>query len=300
MVPERVMSAATPASTCAPAADPLAAYMQFTTLQGRAVNTTYNRQRVLTRLAGALPVPLADATAGQLYDWRSGLGVSNATAAGYLSHVQEFYRWLVRTGQRADDPSAGLPVPKVPRRLPHPIGEADLEHALETAPGRIRLWLVLAGWAGLRAFDISGLRIEDIILDAANPVLILITKGGNERAVPLCGFAVTEVRAAGLPARGWVAPRRDGKPGHTSAGLVSRLCNEHLHDCGITATLHKLRHRFLTEAYRESQDLLAVQELAGHASPATTAPYVKVAGTRGAAIVNALPVPGATRKDGQP
>lgn len=293
------MSAAMPASTCAPADDPLAAYIQFTVLQGRAVNTTCHRQRILTRLAAALPVPLAEATASQLYEWRSGLGVSNATAAVYLSHVQEFYRWLVRTGRRTDDPSAGLPVPKVPRRLPHPIGEADLAHALETAPGRIRLWLVLAAWCGLRAFDISGLRIEDILLDAADPVLILITKGGSERAVPLCEFAVAEIRAAGLPPRGWVAPRRDGKPGHASAGLVSRLCNEHLHGCGITATLHRLRHRFGTEAYRESQDLLGVQELMGHASPSTTVGYVKVAGTRGAAIVSALPVPGAKRKDGK-
>jgi site-specific recombinase XerD len=43
---------------------------------------------------------------------------------------------------------------------------------------------------------------------------------------------------------------------------------------GITA--HQLRHRFATAAYAHQRDLRAVQELLGHASPATTARYTAV------------------------
>ena len=41
---------------------------------------------------------------------------------------------------------------------------------------------------------------------------------------------------------------------------------------GLTA--HALRHAFATRAYRATRDLLAVQELLGHARPDTTRGYI--------------------------
>ena len=61
------------------------------------------------------------------------------------------------------------------------IGAALLS-ALDSAPPRIRLWLVLAAWCGLRAREIALLRAESIRLDAEPPFLIVSSesaKGGS-------------------------------------------------------------------------------------------------------------------------
>ena len=254
---------------------------------------------------------MTEATAGELYAWRDSLRVADATAANYMSQIKEFYRFLVATGYRPDDPSAGIPVPVTPRRLPRPIPEADLMRALECAPERIRLMIVLAAWCGLRCKELANLRREHIRDTAENPVVVIVigaAKGKRERAVPMNEFVVDEVRAARLPKTGYVFPRLDsaaprfygnqhlsgrlgGRAGPLSPWMVSRLIGEHLHGCGIGATAHQLRHRFGTVSYSVSEDLLAVQQLMGHSHPSTTSLYVEVAGKRGAEIVGALPVP---------
>jgi integrase/recombinase XerC len=263
-------------------------------LRGQTPDTVYCRRRALARLAAALPVPVLDATAADLADWRAGLSVGPGTVVGYVSHAREFYAWAITAGLITENPAADLPVPPLPRRLPRPIGEQDLFAAIAGAPDRIRPWLVLAGWAGLRAKEIAGLRRENV-LDRVSPPLLIVahdaTKGRTERAVPLCAFALRELLAAGLPASGWVFRRRDDQPGPNRPWIVSQLCNEYLHGLGITATLHQLRHRFGTETYRGRRDLRLVQELLGHASPSTTAGYAAVDQADAADVVEHLAVP---------
>ena len=61
--------------------------------------------------------------------------------------------------------------------------------------------------------------------------------------------------------------------------------------CGFAATLHQLRHRFGTAAYDVDHDLRVVQELMGHATPATTALYAAISSASAVATVQALPAP---------
>ena len=259
--------------------------------------TTINRRRLLLarlhRETGLTPLTLP---AVILAEWRAELTVADASAANYVSHLRAFYAWAYASGLRADDPAAQLPVPTIGRRLPHPIGEDDLTRALASAPDRIRLWLVLAGWCGLRAKEIALLRVEDIHLTAGRPYLKVTRragKGGRERIVPLSPFVIGEIKAARLPLRGWAFARHDGQPGPNQPHTISKLCNNHLHALGITATLHWGRHRCGTMAYQGTHDLRAVQELLGHASPTTTAGYAEISGDATIAAVLALPAPGA-------
>jgi integrase len=187
-----------------------------------------------------------------------------------------------------------VPVPRVGRRLPRPISEADLFTALRQAPPRIRPLLVLAAWAGLRAKEIARLRRQHVLDTARPPVLLVVhdaTKGRSERIVPLSDFVLGELRLHGLPASGWMFSRHDGAPGPNTPHMISLLCNQHLHDCGIAATLHQLRHRFGTVAYAASHDLRMVQELLGHADPQTTALYTAYDQADAARVVQALPSP---------
>ena len=52
---------------------------------------------------------------------------SAATVGRKLSGVRAFFRYLLREGRIERDPSAGLPAPKQPARLPRPLSVDDCE-----------------------------------------------------------------------------------------------------------------------------------------------------------------------------
>ena len=260
--------------------------------KGRAPTYIYSRKLHIRRLAAALPVPLLDATRAHILTWRAAMPHTAGGVCGYVSHARQFYAWALTQGLIDNNPADSIPVPRKPRRLPRPIAETDLMAALEAAPPRIRMWIVLAAWCGLRACEIAYLRAECIRLgDGVLLVAADATKGHREHAIPLCDFAAAELAAAGLPIRGWTFRRADGQRGPNKPWRVSQLANEYLHDCGIAASLHQLRHRFGSQTYRGTHDLRAVQEMMGHSSPVTTAGYAELHNESAIAAVAALPVP---------
>lgn len=203
-----------------------------------------------------------------------------------------FFRWLQEEGLRPDDPARRLVAPMLPERLPRPIPEDRLARALGSAPPRIRPMLVLAGWAGLRACEIALLR-RDRVYETREPPVILVaagaTKGRRERYVPMSDFVLAELLPV-LPAAGWVFRRARGH-GPISPDYASHLCNQFLHESGLTETLHQLRHRFATAALDASSDVRKVQELLGHRHLSSTAIYTRVTGTAAYATVQAIPHP---------
>jgi integrase/recombinase XerC len=261
-------------------------------LLGRAESTIYARRRALARTAAGLQVPLTEATAADLMAWRRGLRVAPETIAQYVSHVQEFFAFLLSAGRVAINPAAGIPVPEIGRRLPRPISEPDLMRAMADPPPRIRPWLVLAGWTGLRAKEIALLRREHV-LDGVRPPVLLVaagaTKGRRERIVPISAFVIRELPITSRS--GYLFRRGDGGGGPNTPQIVSQLAAAYLHDLGLADTLHHLRHRFGTMLYRQTRDLRLVQELLGHANPATTAGYAAYDQVSAVAAVAALPVP---------
>lgn len=279
----------------------IADHLRYMTLLGLSEGSVYARARALHRMARSMTGPLTTASAADVLAWRKSLTVSDDAVVHYVSHARAFYRWLVREGCREDNPADGVPVPRLRKRLPRPIGEEDLAYAVASANARVRPWLILAAWCGLRAKEIALLRWASV-LDTAEPPLILVahdaTKGRKERAVPLHEFAAAELAA--LPGRraGYVFRRHDGRPGHNQPWLVSNLANDHLHACGSAATLHQLRHWFGTNTYRAKRDLRVVQELMGHESPSTTAGYAAFDRAEAIEAVNSLPVPTALRPVG--
>lgn len=206
-----------------------------------------------------------------------------------LAHLRSFYKWCVLNGKRNDDPTLPLKRPKVPRRLPRPISEADLEVAVGCAPERVRPMLMLAAFAGLRAKEIAGVRGQDVQWEMDPPVLVVEEqKGGDIGSVPLP--PVLADMLAGMPRSGWLFPRRDGVKGPLEPHMVSKLCNDHLHSLGISHTLHTLRHRYGTQVYRASgRDLRLTQELLRHRSPVSTAIYTWCDPSEGYQVVSALP-----------
>lgn len=254
-------------------------------------STVDQRRRALIRLRRYLGHRLLDATTDELLGFLDRPLTPEGRAAE-LCHLAGFYRWAVQDGLLEVDPTVRIPRPKLPRRRPRPMPDVDVARALAGAPDRVRPWLYLAAYAGLRACEISGLRTSDLCWDAQPAVLLIqAQKGGDQASVPMGKALIEALRDCGLPTSGWLFPRRDGRPGPTPPHLVSRHSNDYLHSIGIAHTLHTLRHWFGTNVYRANgRDLRQTQELLRHRTPATTALYTFVDPGEAVQTVNQLPL----------
>jgi len=269
------------------------AHLRWMRLRGLSRDTITQRTGVLRRLAAHCDgKPLLDITETELTEWGDDLAsrLAVATRAVYVSNVREFYAWCYKEHRIPADPAANLPVPRVPGRKPRPITEEKLVLAIESGGVRVRCWLVLAAWCGLRAKEIAYLQAQNLRL-TDDPPYILVTqaKGGGERIIPVNDYVISELRRFPRPAKGMMWKTFDGRP--VSPNLVSKVCNDHLHSLGIQDTLHSLRHRFGTQVQRAVHDLRITQELMGHTTPATTAGYAAVADIDKYRAVTALPAP---------
>jgi len=202
----------------------------------------------------------------------------------YIGAIAGFHRWCVVNGHATNDPSLGVVRPKLPRRYPRPARTVDLVDAIEHASLRMRAWLCLAAYSGLRCKEIAGLRVDDVFLDQKPPVFHLReTKGDKDRVVPIAEEVLRALEAYTMPIAGFVFPALlpNGQP--TKRALrphqVSDDINRYLHGRGIAATAHQLRHWFGTELYRRTRDLKLVAELMGHAKVETTSLYVALVPT---------------------
>jgi len=270
--------------------EPVAEHLAYLRLRSLSPATITQRRYCLSRLAGVTGADLTDLLAlvpADLDLWQRQIAhLSPRYRTSQITHVSEFYRWAVHNRLLTESPCDGLVRPQLPRAVPHPISEDDLTMAISCAPARLRLMLVLAAYAGLRAGEISRLDRQDIQDNAYPPVAIVAGKGNRERIVPLSSRVMMELRAHGLPHRGPLFPRF--QPGSNSPARISRLCGQYLHGMGMGESLHALRHRFATATYQRSKDLRAVQSLMGHSSPTQTAAYAAYSSVAAVAAVEAI------------
>jgi integrase len=203
-----------------------------------------------------------------LVDWLGAQPWALETRRSVRSSLRGFYAWGVSTARVAASPAELLPsIPQKPP-APRPASEDAYTLALARADDRVRHMLRLAAEHGLRRGEVGRGHSRDVVRDLLGWSLRVRGKGDRLRIVPLTDDVADELRA--LPA-GYAFPGNEH--GHLSAWWVGRLVARLLPD-GLT--MHTLRHRFATQAYAGSRDLLAVQQLLGHSSPATTRLYVRV------------------------
>lgn len=240
----------------------------FLRAAGRAETTIETRISHIGHLGRAMRCGPWEVTGADLLAWTGGQTWARETRRSVRASVRGFYRWGMEAGLISEDPSTVLPAvtPGAPR--PRPAPDEVYRRALAEADPRTRLILRLAGEAGLRRAEIAVIHSEDLQEDLVGWSLMVHGKGAKVRVVPLPTHLGLELVHAGP---GWVFPGEAG--GHLSPRWVGKLAARALPDGW---TLHTLRHRFATAAYSVERDLLAVQQLLGHSSPATTQRYVAV------------------------
>ncbi len=206
-----------------------------------------------------------------------------------VSSIRAFFRFLDARKMIADNPSALLRAPKLPRKLPRflTVDQAMslMDLPAESSPKGIRdrAILELLYGAGLRVSELVSLDLVD--LDLGERTVRVMGKGRKERIVPF-GEHVRDALSRWLMARGVF-----GKAGPTCNALlvngsgkrlsvrtVQRMVGRTTGQLGTSEGLgpHAIRHTYATHLLGGGAGLREIQELLGHASLTTTQKYTHV------------------------
>ena len=178
--------------------------------------------------------------------------------------------------------------PKIPRSLPKPIAEGDIELLIEELKKiSKKSWVQKRNIALLYLLYGCGLRINEALsitkshlIDKSS--LTILGKGNKERLVPVLDIVANSLEnylkeiPYDLPSDVSIFVGDRGNPLKASA-FQRDLKNARV-NLGLpkTATPHSLRHSFATHLLKNGGDLRIIQELLGHSSLSTTQIYTEV------------------------
>ena len=210
-----------------------------------------------------------------------------------LSSLKRLFRYLLRQGKIATDPTLQIDTPKLPRTLPRTLTEQDVELLLaapdvETPLGlRDRTMFEVLYASGLRVSELVSLRISQVSMDMG--IVRVMGKGNKERLVPLGEEALDWLRRYMTDGRGVLLGKQVSDDLFITARGESMtrqmfwyLIKKHARNGGLHKALspHTLRHAFATHLLNHGADLRVVQLLLGHADISTTQIYTHVARER--------------------
>ncbi|CNB21472.1 site-specific tyrosine recombinase XerD [Yersinia enterocolitica] len=221
-------------------------------------------------------------------------GYKATSSARLLSAMRRLFQYLYREKLREDDPTALLPSPKLPQRLPKDLSEAQVD-ALLNSPNvdiplelRDKAMLEVLYATGLRVSELVGLTISDVSLRQG--VVRVIGKGNKERLVPLGEEAVYWIENYMEHGRPWLINGQSLDvlfPSNRSQQMTRQTFWHRIKHYAILAGIdserlspHVLRHAFATHLLNHGADLRVVQMLLGHSDLSTTQIYTHVATER--------------------
>lgn len=233
------------------------------------------------------------------------IGLAPTSVERAVSACKGFHRFMVAEHICEEHPTADLPLPKKPARLPDVLSREQVSamlagenfkytddlaktprrNALARASlQRDRTMLEVLYGCGLRVSELCGLDVREVMLD--EEILRVLGKGSKERIVPIMGSAA---RAMSSYLQEWRPVLAEGhtptsavflnaRGGRISRQTVHSVCEKYGRIYAGREGLHPhtLRHSFATHMLEGGADLRVVQELLGHASIATTQLYTHV------------------------
>jgi integrase/recombinase XerD len=218
---------------------------------------------------------------------RAGLAASSIKLE--IVALKIFFRWLAARGSVPHDVADVLPLPRLERYLPETLNEMMVERLLAaidtTVPLglRDRAMLELLYASGLRAGELTGVRLEALDLDSR---MVRVTgKGNKTRIVPVGTKACEAIRTYLERERPQLVSKRTGShvflSHHGKSLTTSRLwqiVKGTAKRAGIETRVypHLLRHSFATHLLGGGADLRIIQEMLGHADISTTQVYTHV------------------------
>jgi len=220
-------------------------------------------------------------------------GMAPSSIARNLSSIKGFYRFLNRSGETNKNPAESISGPKLFRPHPGALTVEEVFKLLDAArlasqvdngkkklSSRDQALLEFLYGTGARVSEASGARRDDLYKEMG--LVRLFGKGKKERVVPMGKAAweavkeyleISRPKMAGPQSEDYLFLNNRG--GKLSRMGIWKILNKYVRLAGITRKVspHTLRHSFATHLLAGGADLIAVQELLGHADITTTEIY---------------------------
>lgn len=252
---------------------------------------TRDIQDFLSFLADSRPALEAarDIRYEQLRDFfakRHRAGLAPGSLRRRLSSLRGWFAWLMEQQLLESDPSTGISLPRMQKRLPKVLDTDEVKQLLDSRAKPD--WLVVRDIAMFELMYASGLRLDELVglnwqdYHTGGQSVTVRGKGNKTRLLPV-GRMAREALSR------WRSASQEtfGQASHDAAMFLSRKGRRISHRTvqrrldlwcrkqGLTSrpSPHTLRHSFATHLLESSGDLRAVQELLGHQDISTTQIY---------------------------
>jgi site-specific recombinase XerD len=205
--------------------------------------------------------------------------VDREISADYHSQLVAALRFFCEHALHDRALAGAIPTPRRPRALPAVLSVEEVRRLFEALGNpKHRVMALLLYSAGVRVGELVRLRVAD--LDADRELIrVRHGKGSKDRYTlysDAAAVAVRHYRGLYLPTEWLFTGARPDRP--ISARTVQKVLSAAGRRAGIEkrVTPHVLRHSFATHLLEQGIGLRYIQELLGHASPATTEIYTHV------------------------
>ncbi|PSU25513.1 site-specific tyrosine recombinase XerD [Photobacterium phosphoreum] len=226
--------------------------------------------------------------------WLFDQNYKQTSRARMVSAIRRLFQYLYREKVRIDDPSAMLVTPKLPKRLPKDLTEAQVD-ALLDAPDvndplqlRDKAMLELLYATGLRVTELVTLTMDKVSLRQG--VVRVTGKGDKERLVPMGENAVDWIEQFIDSGRAVLLGEKSSDvlfPSRRARQMTRQTFWHRIKHYAVLAGIdadtlspHVMRHAFATHLLNYGADLRVVQMLLGHSDLSTTQIYTHVATER--------------------
>lgn len=217
--------------------------------------------------------------------------LSRRSIARKLASIKSFSRFLVMEGIIEKNPASNIKTPKIEKKEPVFLSKKEIDRVMESPVTenmisyRDRAILEVFYSTGIRLSELYGLDVEDV--DFYNGVIDVIGKKGKNREIPIGSMAIKSLKkykpfrenhlfeTKHIGAKALFINHSGNRLGKRS---IQNSVSKHLKMISEKEHLspHVLRHTFATHMLDNGADLMAVQELLGHASPDTTQIYTHI------------------------
>ena len=212
------------------------------------------------------------------------------TIARKLSAIRSFFKFLVKRGVMAENPTEHVLTPRQDKTIPVYLSVDEMFRLLDSIQTdtvldlRNRAIFETLYSCGIRVSELTAMNLSDVDFSAA--VVRVSGKGDRQRMVPIGRKALTAIKAyqtrlekqtgVAVGASDPLFLNRFNK--RLTPRSIARILKQLVSAAGLLTPVspHALRHTFATHMLDAGADLRVVQELLGHKSLSTTQKYTHV------------------------